>query len=160
MGEYSHLSKFVRTTVTKAYLFSPSGACVAHWYERKRAAMVGLVVGGSSIGAVVFPVALNKLLPLLGSPNVSILSFHCNKLRGTDAVGRTQTVRIVACISFTLLVPALFMVKSRLPRSSYHGWRTLIDGSILRDTPFIIFLVGSMAFQLGGKCLATFAVSR
>lgn len=50
---------------------SPALSAIAHWYNKKRASAMGIVTAGSSVGAVVFPIALNNLIPAVGFPWVS-----------------------------------------------------------------------------------------
>lgn len=50
---------------------SPALSSIAHWYNKKRGSMMGLTTAGSSLGGVVFPIALNKLIPRVGFPWVS-----------------------------------------------------------------------------------------
>ncbi|GEM11995.1 MFS monocarboxylate transporter [Rhodotorula toruloides] len=48
-------------------LFLPALSIQSHWFERRRALAIGLVASGTSIGGIVFPIMLNKLIV---NPNV------------------------------------------------------------------------------------------
>src|SRR3954469_25466476 len=52
-----------------AFLQFPAFAVMGHYFDKRRAAALGIVVSGSSIGGVIFPIVLSKLL------NSSSLSF-------------------------------------------------------------------------------------
>ncbi|BGP29233.1 hypothetical protein JCM10296v2_000971 [Rhodotorula toruloides] len=43
-------------------LFLPALSIQSHWFERRRALAIGLVASGTSIGGIVFPIMLNKLI--------------------------------------------------------------------------------------------------
>lgn len=47
-------------------LFLPAVAVIPHWFKRRRALALGIGAAGSSIGGVIYPIALNKLIPLVG----------------------------------------------------------------------------------------------
>jgi MFS family permease len=39
---------------------------IAHWFSRRRAYAVGVVIAGSSLGGVIFPIMLNNLIVQIG----------------------------------------------------------------------------------------------
>jgi MFS family permease len=47
-------------------MFLPATSVISHWFQHKRAYAVGIVIGGSSIGGVVFPIMLNNLIGQIG----------------------------------------------------------------------------------------------
>ena len=78
-------------------------AAVSQYFQRKRAAALGIVVSGSSIGGIVFPIALSKML------NDSPLSFG-------------WSVRIMAFIVMPFLLFAAATVVPRLPPRQTQFW--------------------------------------
>ncbi|KAH6620883.1 major facilitator superfamily domain-containing protein [Chaetomium sp. MPI-SDFR-AT-0129] len=74
----------------------PAFAAVSQYFDKKRAAALGLVVSGSSIGGIIFPIALSKML------NASSLGFG-------------WSVRIMAFVITPLLGFACFAVSARFP---------------------------------------------
>ncbi|EEB90210.1 hypothetical protein MPER_11613, partial [Moniliophthora perniciosa FA553] len=54
--------------IGSSLVFYPALSSITHWYEQKRGRMMGLVTAGSSLGGVMFPIALNHLIPALGFP--------------------------------------------------------------------------------------------
>lgn len=75
---------------------APCMAATGHYFNKKRGAAMGLVIAGSSLGGVVFPLALGKLLY-----NHS-LSFG-------------WSIRICGFIMLAILAPASLVIRARLP---------------------------------------------
>ncbi|KAF8155548.1 major facilitator superfamily domain-containing protein [Crassisporium funariophilum] len=76
-------------------LFSPSFACVNHWFFKRRGLALGIVTSGSSVGGVLWPIAIDHLI---------------------IKVGFGWALRICGFISLVLTAGAATMVKGRLPR--------------------------------------------
>lgn len=77
-------------------LLIPAMAAVSQYFDKKRAAALGLAVSGSSIGGIVFPIALSKML------NSSTLGFG-------------WSVRIVGFLILPCLAFSCITVQARLP---------------------------------------------
>ena len=75
-------------------VFYPAFACLATWFFKKRAAAFGIAAVGSSLGAVLFPIIILKLIPEIGFP---------------------WTMRTCAFIIWGMLIIANLTVKSRIP---------------------------------------------
>lgn len=82
--------------IAMAMLQLPAIAAVSQYFDKRRAAALGVVISGSSIGGIVFPVALSKML------NDSPLGFG-------------WSVRIMGFVVAPLLVLSCFTVTARLP---------------------------------------------
>ena len=52
----------------------PAISAIAHWYEKKRGTMMGLLGVCGALGAIVLPIALNQLKLIVGFPWVRIMS--------------------------------------------------------------------------------------
>ncbi|KAI0946413.1 hypothetical protein AcW1_009883 [Taiwanofungus camphoratus] len=124
-------------------VFYPALSSIAHWYNKKRGSMMGLTTAGSSLGGVVFPIALNKLIPRVGFP---------------------WAVRIVAFICLAFLIPAVFLIKSRLPRRPFTNLSSLLDFGGFTDIRYVLFLIGAVITMLGTYnpyyYIETFAMER
>ncbi|KAK7034033.1 hypothetical protein VNI00_012464 [Paramarasmius palmivorus] len=108
---------------------APALSSITHWYEQKRGRMMGLVTAGSSLGGVVFPIALNKLIPAVGFP---------------------LALRIVASICAAILLPASFLIRTRLPRRPFNrDLGSLVDVGGFKDFKYTLFLVASAITMLG-----------
>ncbi|RMZ72499.1 monocarboxylate permease [Pyrenophora seminiperda CCB06] len=79
-----------------AFLQSPAFAIMGHYFDKRRAAALGIVVSGSSVGGLVFPLVLSKLL------NSSSLSFG-------------WSIRIIAFVMMPFMLFACVVLKPRFP---------------------------------------------
>lgn len=75
-------------------IFNVSMTCATTWFHKRRAAAMGILVSGSSLGGVVLPITFDHLIPRLGFP---------------------WALRIVALILLALCCVSCLTVKSRLP---------------------------------------------
>jgi MFS family permease len=124
-----------------AFLQFPAFAIVAQYFDKKRAAAMGMVAAGSSIGGIVFPIILSHLL------NGSHVSFG-------------WSMRIVAFIILPFMVLPCFMIRPRVPPRK----TTIFIGDAWRDTKYVLLIVG-MFFMMMGMWTPvfftpTYAVSR
>jgi MFS family permease len=71
-------------------------AATGQYFHKKRGAAMGLAVAGSSLGGIVFPIALSKMLY---NPSLSF----------------GWTVRILGFVMLALILPACFSIRARLP---------------------------------------------
>jgi MFS family permease len=100
-------------------LFIPGVACVSTWFKRRRAAALGIVASGSSVGAVIMPITLEKLIP---------------------QIGFGWAVRVIALIQlFTLLIPNIFM-QSRLPPRKAGP---LVDMKAWKQPSYTLYTAGT-----------------
>ncbi|KAJ3717552.1 major facilitator superfamily domain-containing protein, partial [Lentinula raphanica] len=76
-------------------LFSPSFASINHWFFKRRGLALGIVTSGSSVGGVIWPIAINRLI---------------------GEVGFGWALRTCGFMSFVLTSIAALLVKGRLPR--------------------------------------------
>ncbi|KAF9044415.1 MFS general substrate transporter [Panaeolus papilionaceus] len=104
-------------------MFLPSLTITSHYFRRKRSMAMGLVVAGSSLGGVVYPILLNNVFP---RPS-----------------GFAWGVRAVGFMNFGLLIIANLIMKTRLPpKKRVHGEGTTFR-KVLGDTPFLIYMLGA-----------------
>ncbi|RYO78322.1 hypothetical protein DL766_002336 [Monosporascus sp. MC13-8B] len=87
------LSQGIVSSLGSSAVFNASMSCVMGWFFRRRAAALGVMVSGSSLGGVVLPVMMTRLIARLGFP---------------------WTMRIMAFVFLALLAVACLTVKSRL----------------------------------------------
>ena len=74
-------------------MFNPAIASVGHWFHKRRANAIGLVLTGGSVGGVVFSIIFKQMIPMIGFPWAS---------------------RVVGFVQVALLIPANLLVRSRL----------------------------------------------
>jgi MFS family permease len=52
--------------ISGSFLYSPATAVSGHWFLRKRSTAVGIVVCGSGLGGVIYPIVLRRLFDQVG----------------------------------------------------------------------------------------------
>jgi MCP family monocarboxylic acid transporter-like MFS transporter 10 len=57
-----------------SFIYSPATAVSGHWFLRKRSTAVGIVVCGSGLGGVIYPIALRRLFDQVGTSPLRVLS--------------------------------------------------------------------------------------
>jgi MFS family permease len=127
-SQYWHfmLAQGVLTGFAMSLLQVPAFAAVSQYFDKKRAAALGLVVSGSSIGGVVFPIALSKML------NSSTLGFG-------------WSVRVMAFLVTPLLAFSCFAVTARLPPRK----TTFFIGKAFTEARFVMLIVSGFCCFIG-----------
>ncbi|KAE8372456.1 major facilitator superfamily domain-containing protein [Aspergillus bertholletiae] len=116
----------ILTGIGSSLLLTPSMACVAHWFMKRRGLASGIAFIGSGFGGVIFPLMLQSLLP---------------------QVGWGWSIRILAFILLVLCAISLAFCRSRVPprKGTETTWRdTLPDPTIFLDG------TGAMAITTAG----------
>lgn len=90
------LAQGVLGGLASGMLFAPVMTCVSHYFHKRRAAALGVTVSGSSIGGIIFPIALSKMLR-------------------NESLGFGWSVRIVGFIILVMVLIAMATVRERLP---------------------------------------------
>lgn len=121
------LAQSLVSSMGSGALFNVSLTCATTWFHKRRAAALGILVSGSSLGGVILPIIFNHLIPRLGFP---------------------WTLRIVALILLALCSVACLTVKTRLtPRPKTLKARDYIRP--LAEPAFFYTVVGGFCFLLG-----------
>ncbi|KAL2795207.1 major facilitator superfamily domain-containing protein [Aspergillus keveii] len=106
-------------------LFVPCVSLLPTYFSTKLGAALGLAVSGSSLGGVIYPIVLNRLL---------------------DPLGFGWSVRVIGFIALgTLLLPIAIMKQRVKPPKA----RALIDWSALTDIPYMTFVLGGLIAFMG-----------
>jgi MFS family permease len=118
---------------------APCMAATGQYFNKNRGAALGLAVAGSSVGGVVFPIALSKML-------------------ANEKLGFGWSVRICGFLMLAVVLPACAMVRARLPPRSGRFFLP----SAFRELPYVC-LIGSVFLIMLGLFtpffyLPTFAV--
>ncbi|KAL1977787.1 hypothetical protein VTN31DRAFT_646 [Thermomyces dupontii] len=126
--EYWHfmLAQGVLLGTAMGFLQFPAMAAVAQYFEKKKATALGVSFAGSSIGGIVFPIALSKML------NDSDLGFG-------------WSVRIIGFIMIPLLAFSSLVVQARLPPRLGTLW--ILDA--WRNPTYILLIVAFFFSLLG-----------
>ncbi|OBZ71107.1 Riboflavin transporter MCH5 [Grifola frondosa] len=109
-----------------ALQFYPLLVVPSHWFLKKRALAMGIVVAGSSLSGVIFPIMLSRLFQSIGFP---------------------WAVRTLAFMCFALQAISIPFVKERFPARKGVA---RFDETIKADKPFLMHLISGffMAFGL------------
>ncbi|KAK5993709.1 Aspyridones efflux protein apdF [Cladobotryum mycophilum] len=119
----------------------PAIAAVSQYFDKKRAAALGIAISGSSIGGIIIPIALSKML------NSSSLDFG-------------WSVRVIGFLIMPFMGFSLLTLKSRLPPRQTAFWMP----EAFKDRRYVLLIV-SMFFVFTGMFapvifISTYAVSR
>ncbi|GAA5856025.1 hypothetical protein JCM8547_002945 [Rhodosporidiobolus lusitaniae] len=122
------LSQGLACGVASGLTFLPACSAVSQHFKKKRMLALGFLATGSSLGGVMYPSMINKLL-------------H------TPSIGFGWTFRIVGFINLALLIFACLTIKARLPPRPKGRF---VDFSIYRKDPlFSLYIVGAAFVWLG-----------
>jgi MFS family permease len=118
---------------------APCMAATGQYFNKNRGAALGLAVAGSSVGGVVFPIALSKML-------------------ANEKLGFGWSVRICGFLMLAVVLPSCAMIRARLPPRSGKFFLP----SAFRELPYVC-LIGSVFLIMLGLFtpffyLPTFAV--
>ena len=105
--------------------FNPAVAVVGHWFRRRRATAIGVVLSGGAVGGVVFPILLQRLIPLIGFG---------------------WAVRVIGFIIMACFIVACLTIKTRLPLTGYISWRTAIDLHGFKDPRYVLATISGFLY--------------
>ncbi|TPX13358.1 uncharacterized protein E0L32_006331 [Thyridium curvatum] len=113
------LAQGVLLGICQGFLTIPGLAAASQYFDKKRAAALGLAVAGSSIGGVIFPLALSRML-------------------NSSSLGFGWSVRVVGFINMPLLLFSALAVTPRVPpRKS-----TFFILSAFKDPTYVLLIAG------------------
>ncbi|KAL4260548.1 Proton-linked Monocarboxylate Transporter [Pleurotus pulmonarius] len=122
-----YLSQGVGLGIGAGLLYVPAVAVQAHHWKRRRAFAMGVVVTGSSLGGIVFPIMLNQLFQ--------------------SSVGFEWGVRASAFVVLGLLVAANLLMSDN-PSVKSAGEKPVLK-NILTDIPFMLTSFGVFVITWG-----------
>lgn len=135
------LTQGVLLGIAMSMMQVPALAAVLQYFDKRRAAALGIVISGSSVGGIVFPIALSKML------NDSALSFG-------------WSVRVMGFVVTPLLGLSCFAVVPRLPPRETD----FFIGAAFRNPRYVLLIVAIFCAMAGMFnplfFLPTYAVSR
>ncbi|KAF2864848.1 major facilitator superfamily domain-containing protein [Massariosphaeria phaeospora] len=121
-------------------IFTPAISAVSHFFLEKRGNATGIAVAGGSVGGVIFPLTLQRLLP---------------------RVGFAWATRVVGFIFVFCCTMAIILIRSRLPPKP--GQTVMPDLRIFRHRSYLLLTVGiyfmEWALFVPIAYLASFATS-
>lgn len=102
-------------------IFTSAMVCVGQWFVRRRGLAAGIATSGSSLGGVIFPIFLHRVM---------------------TGVGFFVAVRYAALFVGILLAVACLLVRRRLPGKEWDGNAKWMDVRLLRETSFAAYTFG------------------
>ena len=132
------LAQGLCSAMSCAMLFNPSITAAARWFHRKRGAALGIAFTGSSLGGVVFPIMVSRLIP---------------------NVGFGWAMRISAFLILILLVIANLTVRPLKP-SRPHKVTAAQLSYPLKEMDFLLILGGFLCFCYGYFVPLNYSLSR
>ena len=103
-------------------VFTASTVCVGQWFVRRRGLAIGIVTTGSSLGGVIYPVFLYKVI---------------------QDVGFAGALRYTALLMGILLAASFFMIQAWLPRGKWDSNTKWFDPTLFKDKQFALYTVGT-----------------
>ncbi|KAK4237898.1 riboflavin transporter MCH5 [Achaetomium macrosporum] len=110
-------------------LFVPTVSLIPTWFSTRIGLAVGLASSGSSLGGVIYPIVLSRLIAQVGFP------------------WAVRSVAFIALATFVLPLAVLRM-RVRAPRP-----RAVVDWSAFRDAPFMLFTLAVLVVFIGQTVL-------
>ncbi|KAK3309425.1 major facilitator superfamily domain-containing protein [Chaetomium strumarium] len=168
--QYYHilLAQGFCSAIGASMIFQPALNCVHGWFSTKRSTAFGVVMTGASIGGIVLPVMLTRLirdlgfswsmrisafsmLALLTIANLTLRSYtspaaRSNPLRSAYLKPFTETEFVLVAFGFLCLTYGIFVPIDYLPASAIHAG--MARGLSQDLVP--IFNAGSLAGRLAG----------
>lgn len=121
------LSQGVCSAIGVAAVFQPGINCIVGYFNRKRGAAYGILATGSSMGGIIFPIMITRLIRTVGYP---------------------WAMRAGAFLILGLLIVANFTVTSRHPPRPKAMTKQLM-AKPFREPGFCILLVGLFLLTFG-----------
>ncbi|KAF5325482.1 hypothetical protein D9619_009912 [Psilocybe cf. subviscida] len=131
-GQYYQLflAQGVGLGIAIGIMYIPAIGIISHYFQRRRALVIGLATSGSAIGGAIHPIMLNKW-------------FH-------GALGFHNGVRASASMTFGLLVISLLLMRPQYPKNAKKAPNTLRSfGTFLTEFPYVVMVLGTVATLAG-----------
>lgn len=103
-------------------VFTAAMVCVSQWFVKRRGLAVGIATSGSSLGGVVFPIFVSRVI---------------------EDVGFNGAVRYTALFIGIMLASSCIMVRGRLPKKPWNNKTPWFDVTLFKDKPFAFYTLGS-----------------
>ncbi|KAF3766364.1 hypothetical protein M406DRAFT_38721 [Cryphonectria parasitica EP155] len=121
------LAQGVCSAIGASCIFQPSVTCAAGWFNKKRGAAFGIMFTGSSIGGVIFPILVARLISEIGFP---------------------WAMRTCGFLILFLLIIANLTVRGFYPPSPHPVSATQL-AKPLKEVDFLLITAGFFFFSYG-----------
>ncbi|KAJ3771663.1 major facilitator superfamily domain-containing protein [Lentinula raphanica] len=117
-----YLSQSVLFSLGATFSFFPSMGLMAHWFKRKVPYAIGCLASGASVGGIVIPIMISKLIP---------------------RIGFGWTIRILAFITMVCFVVGMVTIKQRRPSKPFpKSVSALFDFTAFKDPCYVFLVLG------------------
>ncbi|KAL7750344.1 hypothetical protein RI367_004117 [Sorochytrium milnesiophthora] len=106
--------------------YNPAMSILAQYFYRRRAMAMGIVAGGSSIGGVIIPIMITRLIP---------------------RVGFGWTMRVMALIILVCFSCAYMLAKLRVAPKERVPLSKMIDFTGFRDRSYVAYALGALCIN-------------
>ena len=100
-------------------LYAPATAVPGHWFLKKRGTAVGIVVCGSGLAGVIYPIMIKRLIEQLGM-------WQIDGVKHLLMVDFRKAMLIVAGMNAVLMLFACLTMKARLPPRASPPYKSLL----------------------------------
>lgn len=121
------LSQGVCSPIGASMIFYPAMSTVLSWFFKRRAFAMGIMASGSSLGGIIWPIMVQKLIPLIGFG---------------------WTMRVSAFVILALMIFANLTVKSRLPPHP-KPFAMMDFVRPMYSVPFLLLTLGAFCIFFG-----------
>lgn len=121
------LSQGVCSAIGACCIFTPAVTCVSTWFFKKRGMAIGLAAAGSSLGGVLFPIIVSRMI---------------------NQVGFGWAMRTCAFLIFGLMIFANIFLKSRIPPGN-RRFSIMAFICPLREIPTAMLVLAMFFFYWG-----------
>ncbi|KAJ7923776.1 major facilitator superfamily domain-containing protein [Mycena leptocephala] len=115
------LTQAILFALGATFAFLPCLAVCAHWFKRKLAFAIGFPVGAASLGGIIYPIMINRLIP---------------------RIGFGWTIRTIAFIILFCFTVASFTIKTRRPPKPLPPLSKLLAFQAFRDPCYVFLCIG------------------
>lgn len=106
-------------------MFTPAVTVLQSYFTTRIGLASGLAAAGSSLGGVIYPIVLYKLV---------------------NNIGFAWSVRVIGFINLATLIPSIVLLKQRVKSQRV---RAMIDTTAFTDGPYLLFVFGSLCGFIG-----------
>lgn len=122
------LAQGVVSATGASFIFYPALGDVSTWFFKRRAFALGIMASGSSLGGVIMPIMIERLIP---------------------KVGYGWAMRITAFLILGLMVIANLTLRSRLPPKGWSAWQLSEFTKHFKDSKFTFTVLAACLFFFG-----------
>lgn len=116
------LTQAILFDIGAGFGFFPVLGLAAHWFKRKMAFALGIIAAGASLGGIIFPIMLDRLIP---------------------RIGFGWSVRLLAFIALFSYSIAVLTIKARRPPRKIPPISKLLDFTAFQDPCYLFLALGS-----------------